>query len=56
MIKKQSLRVLILLLNLELNEILQKVIGSTEFKSIDKIIVLQNKFNLEKLYKKYPDF
>ncbi len=25
-------------------------------KSIDKIIVLQNKFNLEKLYKKYLDF
>lgn len=40
----------------ELQSILRKVIASKDFKSIDCIIYLQNKFNLEALYADYPQF
>lgn len=40
----------------ELNSILQKVINALDFQGIDDYIFLQNKFNLEKLYKDYPVF
>lgn len=38
----------------ELNSILQKVLSSNGFSSIKDYIYLQNKFNLEVLYKDYP--
>ncbi|QTJ41404.1 restriction endonuclease [Dolosigranulum pigrum] len=40
----------------ELNSILQKVINTDNFESIQKIIYLQNKFDLDKLYDDYPEF
>lgn len=40
----------------ELNAILNKVINHKGFKSIDTIIYLQNKFNLNALYEDYPQY
>lgn len=40
----------------ELQSILRKVIAAKDFKSIDGIIYLQNKFNLEALYADCPQF
>lgn len=40
----------------ELNSILTKVINHKDFTSIDKIIYLQNKFNLKALYEDYPQY
>ena len=39
----------------ELNSILKKVKNRTDFKSINKIIYLQNKFDLNALYEDYPE-
>lgn len=40
----------------ELHTILKKVIEHKDFDSIDKLIYLQNKFNLTELYKDYPEY
>ena len=40
----------------ELNSILTKVINHKDFTSIDQIIYLQNKFNLNALYEDYPQY
>lgn len=40
----------------ELHTILKKVIEHKDFESIDKLIYLQNKFNLKELYKDYPEY
>ncbi len=40
----------------ELNSILKKVSNSKGFKSIDDLIYLQNKFNLDELYKAHPEY
>lgn len=40
----------------ELNSILTKVINHNDFTSIDQIIYLQNKFNLNALYEDYPQY
>ncbi len=40
----------------ELNTILKKVYDDINFESISKIIFQQNKFNLERLYKDYPEY
>jgi len=40
----------------ELNTILKKVTNPSSFSSIDKEIFTQNKFNLDKLYKDFPEF
>ncbi len=40
----------------EVNSILQKVIKTTDFESIDCNIYTQNKFDLETLYKDYPAY
>lgn len=40
----------------ELKTIKHKVVDNTEFKSIKDIIYLQNRFNLEALYKDYPQY
>ena len=40
----------------ELNIILHKVKKSKDFVGLDKSIVLQNKFNLKKLYQDHPEF
>ena len=40
----------------ELHTILKKVIEHKDFESIDKLIYLQNKFNLTELYKDYPEY
>lgn len=40
----------------ELNTILQKVLKTPGFESIDGNIYTQNKFDLEALYKDYPDY
>ena len=40
----------------ELNSILHKVISKMGHRDIRSIIYLQNKFNLEKLYKCYPEY
>lgn len=40
----------------ELHTILKKVIEHKDFESIDKLIYLQNKFNLKELYKNYPEY
>ena len=40
----------------ELNSILTKVINHKDFTSIDQIIYLQNKFNLNALYEDYPHY
>lgn len=40
----------------ELNSILHKVKNVKSFSGLDKEIVLQNKFNLRKLYQDYPEF
>lgn len=40
----------------ELSTILPKVINHPDFKSIDKLIVLQNKFNLAALYAEHPEY
>ncbi len=38
----------------ELNSILNKVLNSSDFKSIKDFIFMQNKFNLNSLYRDYP--
>ena len=40
----------------ELNIILHKVKKSKDFVGLDKSVVLQNKFNLKKLYQDHPEF
>ena len=40
----------------ELNIILHKVKKSKDFVGLDKSVVLQNKFNLQKLYQDHPEF
>lgn len=40
----------------ELNSILHKAINSKTFENITSIIYLQNKFDLEALYKDYPEY
>lgn len=40
----------------ELNTVLQKVTKGTNFKSIESEIFTQNKFDLETLYKDFPDY
>ena len=40
----------------EVNSILQKVIQSSNFVSIDSQVYTQNKFDLNSLYKDYPEF
>jgi hypothetical protein len=40
----------------ELNSILQKVLKSSGFKSIDELVCTQNKFDLDTLYADYPEF
>jgi hypothetical protein len=40
----------------ELNSVLQKVITSKSFESIESHIYTQNKFDLEELYKDYPSY
>lgn len=40
----------------ELHTILKNVIEHKDFESIDKLIYLQNKFNLTELYKDYPKY
>ncbi len=40
----------------ELNSVLQKVTNAPDFESIDSKIFTQNKFDLETLYKDYPNY
>lgn len=40
----------------ELSTILPKVVNRPDFKPIDKMIVLQNKFNLKALYAEHPEY
>ena len=40
----------------ELNSILQKVLKTSDFESIDGLIHTQNKFDLENLYEDHPEF
>ena len=40
----------------ELNAILHKVIAHSSFSSLETIIFLQNKWNLDALYKEHPEF
>lgn len=39
----------------ELNSIKQKIISSDNFKSLMSIVYIQSRFNLDELYKKYPN-
>ena len=41
---------------IELNSILKKVISQPNFETIDDLIVQQNKWNLEVLYRRHPEY
>lgn len=40
----------------ELNSILQQVLKTSDFESIEELVYTQNKFDLEKLFNDYPEF